>query len=51
MLVIECTTKYPYSPVKPPVSEDLLAVNKNTAEAGVKNEFGFDQYYLDKDKK
>ena len=51
VLVIECTTKDPDSPVKPPVSEDLLAVNKNTAEAGVKNEFGFDQYYLDKDKK
>ncbi len=51
VLVIECRTKDPDSPVKPPVSEDLLAVNKNTSEAGVKNEFGFEQYYLDKDKK
>jgi hypothetical protein len=51
VLVIDLKLKDPDSPVKSPVSEDLLAVNKKTVDAGVKIEYGFDQYYLDKDKK
>jgi hypothetical protein len=51
VLVIECRMKDVDAPVKTPVSEDLLAVNKDTEKAGVTNDFGYGQYYVDKDKK
>ncbi len=50
VLVAECTIIQPDTPVASKIMEGFGELKQDLKDAGVKNKFGFKQYYLDKDK-